>query len=138
MTSSHRFKGERTLMRIFIGESDHCQVGKHKGKPLYEALVAFFREEGFAGATVLRGIAGFGASARVHTHRILRLSLDLPVVVEVVETEAKIQEVLPQLDGMIGGGLITLERARVILYRPADTPETERSLHRIEGLEPES
>ncbi len=138
MSSSHRFKGERTLMRIFIGESDHCQVGPHKGKPLYEALVAFFREEGFAGATVLRGIAGFGASARVHTHRILRLSLDLPVVVEVVETEARIQEVLPQLDGMIGGGLITLERTRVILYRPADTPETERSLHRIEGLEPES
>ncbi|MGD8277559.1 MAG: DUF190 domain-containing protein [Gemmatimonadota bacterium] len=138
MSSSHRFKGERTLMRIFIGESDRCVVGPHKGKPLYEALVAFFREEGFAGATVLRGIAGFGASARVHTHRILRLSLDLPIVVEVIETEARIQDVLPQLDGMIGGGLITLERARVILYRPADAPETERSLHRIEGLEPES
>jgi len=116
----HRFEGERTLMRIFIGESDRCPEGPYKGKHLYEALLHLFRERGFAGATVLRGIAGFGASAKVHTDRILRLSLDLPIVVEVVDTEEKIEAVLPELDDMIGGGLITLERAHVILYRPAD------------------
>lgn len=132
----HGFKGERTLMRIFIGESDRCESGPHRGKPLWEALLATFREEGFAGATVIRAVAGFGASAVVHTEKILRLSLDLPLVVEVVETEEKIQQVLPALDEMIGGGLITLERARVILYRPADVPEDERWRHRIEGLEP--
>lgn len=132
----HRFKGERTLMRIFIGESDKCEHGKYKGLALHEALLRLFRESGFAGCTVMRGIKGFGASARVHTVDILRLSLDLPIVVEVVETEEKIQEMLPALDGMIGGGLITLERARVILYRPGNVPENERWLHRIEGLEP--
>jgi hypothetical protein len=134
---SHKFKGERTLMRIFIGESDRCQAGEHRGRPLHDALVAFFRERGFAGATVLRGIAGFGASAKVHTDKILRLSLDLPIVVEVVEAEERIQEVLHDLDGMIGGGLITLERARVILYRPANAPDNDRARHAIEGLEPE-
>lgn len=116
----HGFEGERTLMRIFIGESDKCAEGPYKGKPLYEALLAMFRERGFAGATVLRGIAGFGASAKVHTDRILRLSMDLPIVVEVVDTEDRIQEVRPELDRMMEGGLITLERAHVILYRPAD------------------
>lgn len=116
-----RFTGERTLMRIFIGESDRCQEGEYKGQPLHEALVTLFRERGFAGATVLRGIAGFGASAKLHTDRILRLSLDLPIVVEVVDVEERIQEILPDLDGMIGGGLVTLERARVILYRPGNT-----------------
>ena len=134
---THRFRGERTLMRIFIGESDRCESGSHRGKPLHEALLLFFRERGFAGATVTRAIAGFGASAAVHTERILRLSLDLPIVVEVVETEEKIQQSLPELDGLIGGGLVTLEKVRVILYRPGDVPETERSLHRIEGLEPD-
>jgi len=110
----HGFKGERTLMRIFIGESD-----KYHGKPLYEALLERFRAKGLAGATVLRGVAGFGASSKVHTDKILRLSLDLPLIIEVVETEEAIQAILPDLDEMIGGGLITLERARVILYRPA-------------------
>lgn len=105
--------GERTLMRIHIGERD-----KHAGKPLYEAIVHLLRERGFAGATVLRGIMGFGASAGIHTEKVLRLSLDLPIVVECVETEEKIQALLPELDRMIGGGLITLERARVIVYRP--------------------
>lgn len=127
----HAFKGERTLMRIFIGESD-----RYQGRPLYEALVELFRSRGFAGATVLRGIAGFGSSSRVHTESILRLSLDLPIVVEVVETEEKLQEVLPELDRMIEGGLVTLEQARVILYRPAGVRPSERELHRIEGLEP--
>lgn len=113
------FEGERTLMRIFIGESDRCAAGPHHGRPLYEALLLELRERGFAGATVVRGIAGFGASARIHTEKVLRLSLDLPIVVEVVETEEKIQSILPELEDMIGGGLITLERARVVLYRPA-------------------
>jgi len=120
---TQRFEGERTLMRIFLGESDRCTGGPHKGKPLHKALLVLFRERGFAGATVLRGIAGFGASAKVHTDRILRLSLDLPIVIEVVDTEERIQEVLPELDSMIGGGLITLERAHVILYRPAERVE---------------
>lgn len=133
---SHRFEGERTLMRIFIGESDRCQGGSHHGKPLYEALLETLRERGCAGATVLRAIAGFGASARIHTGKILRLSMDLPVVIEVVETEETIRDLLPEMDQMIGGGLITLERAHVILYRPAGAAEDERSRHRLEGLEP--
>jgi PII-like signaling protein len=132
---SHRFRGERTLMRIFIGESDRVESGPHKGKPLYEGLLLTLRERGFAGATVLRGIAGFGASARLHTDRVLRLSTDLPIVVEVVETEEKIEEIRPELNQLIGGGLVTLERVRVILYRPSDLPEDERWKHRIEGLE---
>jgi uncharacterized protein len=115
----HRFKGERTLMRIFIGESDRCGSGDYAGRPLHEALLLAFRQRGFAGATVIRAVAGFGASAVVHTEKLLRMSLDMPLIVEVVETEEKIQEVLPLLDTMIGGGLVTLERARVILYRPA-------------------
>ena len=128
----HRFKGERTLMRIFIGESH-----KYRGKPLYEALLERLRAKGLAGATVLRGVAGFGASSVVHTDKVLRLSLDLPLIVEVVETEEAIQAVLPDLDDMIGGGLITLERARVIMYRPANVRPSQQELHRIEGLEPE-
>ncbi|MGD8494553.1 MAG: DUF190 domain-containing protein [Gemmatimonadales bacterium] len=113
-------EGERTLMRVFIGESDRCRSGPHAGKPLYEAILLTLREAGIAGATVLRGIAGFGASAVIHTEKILRLSLDLPVIIEAVDEEERIQDVLPMLDGLIGGGLITLERARVVLYRPAD------------------
>ena len=132
---SHRFRGERTLMRIFIGESDRVESGPHKGKPLYEGLLLTLRERGFAGATVLRGIAGFGASARLHTDRVLRLSTDLPIIVEVVETEEKIEEIRPELNRLIGGGLVTLERVRVILYRPSELPEDERWKHRIEGLE---
>lgn len=111
---------ERTLMRVFIGEHDRCPTGRNRGKPLYEAILLILREHGIAGATVLRGIAGFGASARIHTDKILRLSLDLPVIIEVVEQESVIQEILPVLDPLIGGGLITLERARVVLYRPSD------------------
>jgi len=127
---AHRFKGERTLMRIFIGESD--KVG---GKPLYEVILHRLREKGLAGATVLRGVAGFGASSTIHTDKVLRLSVDLPLIIEVVETEEAIQAVLPDLDEMIGGGLITLERARVIMFRPANVEPSERELHRIEGLE---
>lgn len=129
----HRFQGERTLMRILIGESD-----KYHGKPLSEALLERFRKKGLAGATVLRGVAGFGAGSIVHTEKVLRLSLDLPIIIEVVETEQAIQSILPDLDEMIGGGLITLERARVIMYRPANVPASEREAHRIEGLKAES
>lgn len=109
----HGLTGERTLMRIHIGERD-----KYEGKPLYQAIVELLRERHFAGATVLRGIMGFGANAKVRTDRIEVLSLDLPIVVECIDTEERIRDVLPVLDGMIGGGLITLERARVIVYRP--------------------
>lgn len=104
--------GERTLMRIHLGERD-----KYQGRPLYEAIVHLLRTRGFAGATVFRGIMGFGASAGIHSEKVLRLSLDLPLIVECVDTEEKIQAILPELDGMIGGGLITLERANVIMYR---------------------
>jgi PII-like signaling protein len=117
----HGFKGERTLMRIHIGERD-----KYKGKPLYQAIVELLRERHYAGATVLRAIMGFGATAKLHTDRIEVLSFDLPIVIECVETEEKIQAILPELDRMIGGGLITLERARVIMYRP-DVPPDERT-----------
>ncbi len=100
-------------MRIFIGERD-----RHEGHPLYEALLEFFRERGLAGATVLRGIAGFGSSSRIKTDRVLRLSVDLPIVVEVVETQETLDALIPELEAMLAGGLITLERADVILYRP--------------------
>ena len=133
----HSFKGERTLMRIFIGESDKCEGGPEKGRPLFEALLEYFRKNDFAGATVIRGIAGFGAHSRIHTDKILRLSLDLPLVVEVVASEERLQQALPDLDRLIDGGLITLERTRVILYRSHDVSEDERWKHRIAGLEPD-
>jgi PII-like signaling protein len=107
-----RFEGERTLMRIHIGESDRWE-----GKLLYEAIVALFRREGFSGVTVLRGVGGYGSSSIYHTDKILRLSLDLPIVLEAVEYSERIENILPRLDEMIGGGLITLEKVRVILYR---------------------
>jgi PII-like signaling protein len=110
----HGFQGERVLMRIHIGERD-----KHHGKPLYQAIVELLRERHYAGATVFRAIMGFGASARLRTDRLEILSLDLPLVVECVDTEEKIDAILPELDTMIGGGLITLERAHVIMYRAA-------------------
>jgi len=107
-----RFEGERTLMRIHIGERD-----KWEGRPLYEALIELFRREGFSGVTILRGVAGYGSSSRLHTEKILRLSQDLPIVVEVVEYSDRIEKILPQLDSMVSGGLVTLEKVRVILYR---------------------
>jgi hypothetical protein len=111
------FRGERTLMRIFLGESDRCASGPHKGRPLYEAILLTLREEGCAGATVVRAIAGFGPSAKLHTGKVLRLSTDLPVIVEVVDEEEKLQRILPWLEEVMGGGLITMERAQVIFYR---------------------
>lgn len=109
-----KFEGERTLMRIHIGESD-----KWHGKPLYEAIVEMLRKEGFSGATVLRGVAGYGGSSVYHTDKILRLSQDLPIVLEVIESTERIEQILPRLDEMVDGGLVTLEKVRVILYRPA-------------------
>lgn len=103
---------EAELLRIFIGESD-----KHEGKPLYEAIVIAARQRGLAGATVLRGTLGFGAHARIHTAKVLRLSEDLPMVVEIVDSPERIAEFLPELDGLITEGLVTLERVRVIAYR---------------------
>jgi uncharacterized protein len=103
---------EAELLRVFIGESD-----KHHGRPLYEAIVQEARRRGLAGATVLRGTMGFGANSRIHTAKILRLSEDLPMVVEIVDEPDKIAAFLPDLDGIIGEGLVTLERVRVILYR---------------------
>lgn len=117
----HGFKGERTLMRIHIGERD-----KYHGAPLYQAIVELLQRRHCAGATVLRAIMGFGASSKLHTDRIEVLSLDLPIVIEVVDTEERIEDILPLLDDMLGGGLITLERVKVIMYRP-DLPPDRRS-----------
>src|SRR5690349_24607036 len=102
---------EAVLLRIFIGESDRWEH-----KPLYEAIVLKAREQHLAGATVLRGPMGFGKSSRLHTAKILRLSMDLPLVIEIVDSEEKIRAFLPSLEGMIGGGLITLEKVQVIHY----------------------
>jgi len=107
-----KIEGQGQLLRIFIGESDRWE-----GKPLYEAVVLKAREAGLAGATVLRGMEGFGAKSRIHTARILRLSEDLPIIVEIVDSAEKIAAILPELDRMVGEGLITLENVRVIAYR---------------------
>lgn len=103
---------EAKLVRIFVGESDHWE-----GRPLYEAIVHRAREMGLAGATVLRGIEGFGASSVVHTARILRLSEDLPIVVELVDTPEKITEFLDLVEPMVGEGLITVERVEIRKYQ---------------------
>jgi uncharacterized protein len=103
---------EGRLLRIFIGEND-----KYKGKPLYEWLVIKAKEQGLAGATVLRGLMGFGANSRIHTSKILRLSLDLPVVVEIVDTPDKINEFLSCIEPVVKEGLVTLEKAEVCIYR---------------------
>lgn len=99
------------LLRIFIGEND-----QHGGRPLYEAIVLLARERGLAGATVLRGPMGFGKSSRLHTAKILRLSEDLPFVIEIVDAEDKIREFLPALEPIIGSGLVTLEKVQVVRY----------------------
>lgn len=106
-----KLTGEKVLMRIFIGESD-----KYGHRPLYEALVELFKSEGLAGATVLRGVAGFGAHSVYHTDKILRLSMDLPLIVEVVDSMESIDALMPKIDEMMGGGMITLEKATVIRY----------------------
>ena len=103
---------DAVLLRIFIGESDRWDH-----KPLYEAIVLKARELHLAGATVLRGPMGFGKSSRLHTAKILRLSADLPLVIEIVDSDEKIQAFLPILDSMMGGGLVTLEKVKVLQYR---------------------
>ena len=109
-----KFEGERTLVRIHIGESD-----KWRSRPLHEAIVELLRKEGFSGATVLRGVAGYGGSSVYHTDKLLRMSQDLPIIVEVIESSERIEKILPRMDEMVEGGLITLEKVRVILYRAA-------------------
>lgn len=103
--------GEQHLMRIFIGEGD-----RHGHQPLYEALIELLRKEGFAGATALRGICGFGANRVYHTQKLLDLSADMPIVIEVVDSLEKINAIMPQLDSMMNGGMITLEKVMVIRY----------------------
>ena len=107
-----RLEGEGELLRIFIGESD-----RHEGKPLFEAIVQLARKRGLAGATVLRGLEGFGAHSRVHTAKLLRLSEDLPIVIELVDKPERIEAFLPDLDAMVVEGMITLEKVRIIKYR---------------------
>jgi PII-like signaling protein len=107
-----RLEGEGKLLRLFIGESDSWH-----GKPLYQAIVERVRAEGLAGATVVRGIEGFGADSHLHTSRILRLSEDLPVVIEIVDTSENIDRVLPLLDEMVREGMLTVERVHVVSYR---------------------
>ena len=106
------------LLRIFIGESDHYQ-----GKPLYEWIVLKARESGLAGATVIRGIEGFGAASRIHTAKILRLSEDLPLIIEIVDTAQKIEDFIPQIDMAITEGLATLENVNIRLYRSGKKPK---------------
>lgn len=107
-----RLPKDARLLRIFIGESD-----RHHGRPLYEVIVEEARRRGLAGATVLRGTIGYGANSRIHTAKILRLSEDLPMVVEIVDEVGKIEQFLPDLDSLIGEGLVTLERVEVFVYR---------------------
>jgi len=114
----HGLKGERVLMRIHIGERD-----KYNGEPLYWAIVNLLRQRHLAGATVTRGIMSYGASSRIHAAKFVDFSLDMPIVVECVDTEDKIDSVLPELDKMVTGGLITLERVEVIVYRPHETDQ---------------
>ena len=103
---------DATLLRIFVGESDRWQH-----QPLYEAIVLKARELHLAGATVLRGPMGFGATSRIHTAKILRLSMDLPIVIEIVDTDEKVKMLLPHLEEMMNGGLVTLENIKVVHYR---------------------
>uniref|UniRef100_A0A7C2C320 DUF190 domain-containing protein n=1 Tax=Thermus islandicus TaxID=540988 RepID=A0A7C2C320_9DEIN len=107
-----RLEGEARLLRIFVGESD-----RYGGRPLYEAIVLEARKRGLSGATVFKGFMGYGAHSRIHTAKVLQLSEDLPVMVEIVDEEERIRDFLPVLDGMVREGLVTLERVEVIRYR---------------------
>jgi len=127
-----RFSREGKLLRIFIGESDH-----YDGKPLYQALVERARTEGLAGATVIRGIEGYGASSHVHTSRILRLSEDLPVIIEIVDTGENVERILPIVDEMVGDGMVTVERVEVLTYR-ARGRKSEQVVDRLRMLAEEA
>jgi uncharacterized protein len=115
---------EAVLLRIFVGEDDH-----YKGHPLYEAIVLKAREMHLAGATVLRGPLGFGKSSHMHTAKILRLSMDLPMVIEIVDSLEKINAFLPHIEGMMRGGLVTMERAQVIRYKHNEDRTRDRAQH---------
>ena len=117
----HELNGERVLMRIHIYESD-----RFEGDPLSARLLSLIRERSYAGATIFRGAMSFGADAKLHSDRVEVLALDLPLVIECVETEENIRSILPEIDSMIGGGLITLERANVIVYRAGESDEGSR------------
>ncbi|MEP7379155.1 MAG: DUF190 domain-containing protein [Chloroflexota bacterium] len=114
-----KLEGTGLLVRIYLGESDQWH-----GRPLYQAILERLRERKLAGATVLRGIEGFGAKQHLHSTRILSLSQDLPILIEVVDTEEKIRAVLPELDEMLADGLMTLEKVEVIAYRAGDRTST--------------
>lgn len=107
-----KIPAEGKLLRIFIGEAD-----KWQGKPLYEEIVLLAKKNGMAGATAIKGFLGFGCKSHMHTSKLLRLSEDLPVIVEIVDSEEKINQFLPRLDEMVKEGLITLEKAQVVMYR---------------------
>ena len=107
-----KIEGRGKLLRIYVGESDTWH-----GKPLYQAIVERVRAEGLAGATVIRGIEGFGADSRIHTSRILRLSEDLPVLIEIADTAERIDRIVPLLDEMVTEGLVTVENVEIIAYR---------------------
>lgn len=104
--------GENILIRIYIAEGD-----RYEHRPLYEALIEMLRKEGFAGATALRGICGFGAHSVYHSQKLLDLSADLPMIIEAVESEDKVNAIMPQIDAMMSGGMITMEKVKVIRYR---------------------
>jgi hypothetical protein len=106
-----RIEGEQVLMRIFIGESDQWER-----RPLFMALLELFRSKGLAGATVLKGVAGFGPDSIIHTASLLRLSADLPLIIEIVDTEEHLQAIVPEIDRRMSGGLVTMEKVRVIRY----------------------
>ena len=110
-----KIEGAGKLLRIFIGESDRWH-----GRPLSEAIVRMLREEGLAGATVVRGVEGFGADSRIHTAHILRLSEDLPIVIEVVDRDERIQKVLPKLDEMVTEGLVCIADVDIVMYRHSE------------------
>ncbi|NVO00664.1 MAG: DUF190 domain-containing protein [Geobacteraceae bacterium] len=104
--------GENLLLRIYIAEGD-----RYENRPLYESLVEMLRKEGFAGATVLRGVCGFGAHSVYHSQKLLDLSADLPLIIEAVESEDRVNSVMPRIDEMMSGGMITMEKVKVIRYR---------------------
>lgn len=107
-----KLEGEGLLLRVFIGEDDRWH-----GRPLYEAIMLLARERGLAGCTVVRGLAGFGAASRIHTAKVLRLSLDLPIVIEIVDTAEKVRALLPEIEAMVSDGLATIEPIEVHFYR---------------------
>jgi hypothetical protein len=112
MSKQSGLDGEGLLLRVFVGESDHWH-----GRPLHEAIMLLARERGLAGCTVTRALAGYGAKSRIHTAKVLRLSLDLPMVVEIVDTPEKVRAFLPEVEAMVEDGLATLEPVEVHFYR---------------------